>query len=67
MSGYVVGGLPFFLALFIFLAAPTFFDPMFESPPDVLGIPLGVILFGIAALAMGAGFYLIQKIVDIEV
>ena len=48
MSGYVVGGLPFFLALFIFLAAPTFFNPMFVSPPDVLGIPLGVILFVIA-------------------
>ena len=67
MSGYVVGGLPFFLALFIFLAAPTFFDPMFVAPPDVLGIPLGVILFGIAVMAMGAGFYFIRKIVDIEV
>jgi tight adherence protein B len=67
MSGYVVGGLPFFLALFIYLAAPTFFNPMFVSPPDVIGIPLGVILFGIALLAMGAGFYFIQKIVDIEV
>ena len=67
MSGYVVGGLPFFLALFIYLAAPKFFDPMFISPPDVIGIPLGVILFGIAVLAMGAGFYAIQKIVDIEV
>ena len=53
MSGYVVGGLPFFLALFIFLAAPKFFDPMFVSPPDVLGIPLGVILFGIAVLGDG--------------
>jgi tight adherence protein B len=67
MSGYVVGGLPFFLALFIYLAAPKFFDPMFVSPPDVVGIPLGVILFGIALLAMGAGFYFIRRIVDIEV
>jgi tight adherence protein B len=67
MSGYVVGGLPFFLAFFIYLAAPRFFDPMFVSPPDVLGIPLGVILMGIAVMAMGAGFYFIRKIVDIEV
>src|SRR6186997_3700163 len=44
MSGYVVGGLPFFLALFIYLAAPKFFDPMFVKPPDVVGIPLGLIL-----------------------
>jgi tight adherence protein B len=67
MSGYVVGGLPFFLALFIYLAAPTFFNPMFAKPPEVLGIPLGIILLGIALLAMGAGFYFIRKIVDIEV
>jgi tight adherence protein B len=67
MSGYVVGGLPFFLAFFIYLAAPKFFDPMFVKPPDVLGIPLGIILMGIALLSMGAGFFFIRKIVDIEV
>ena len=67
LSGYVVGGLPFGLALFIYLAAPTFFNPMFQKPPDVLGIPLGVILLGIALAAMGGGFYFIRKIVDIEV
>jgi tight adherence protein B len=67
LSGYVVGGLPFGLALFIYLAAPTFFDPMFAKPPEFLGIPLGVILLGIAVMAMGAGFYFIRKIVDIEV
>jgi tight adherence protein B len=67
LSGYVVGALPFFLAFFIYLAAPTFFDPMFVAPPAVIGIPMGVILLGIALLAMLAGFFFIQKIVDIEV
>ncbi len=67
LSGYVVGALPFFLAFFIFLAAPTFFDPMFVAPPAVLGIPAGVILLGVALLAMMAGFFFIRKIVDIEV
>ena len=67
LSGYVVGALPFGLAFFIFLAAPTFFDPMFAKPPEVLGIPLGVIVLGIAALSMGMGFVFIRKIVDIEV
>jgi tight adherence protein B len=67
MSGYVVGGLPFFLAFFIYIAAPKFFEPMFTKPPAVLGIPTGLILFGIAVLAMGAGFYFIRRIVDIEV
>jgi tight adherence protein B len=67
LSGYVVGGLPFGLAAFIFLAAPTFFDPMFQKPPDVIGIPVGVILIFVAALMMGAGFTVIRRIVDIEV
>ena len=68
LSGYVVGGLPFFLAFFIFLVAPKFFEPMFASgDPSVIGIPAGIILLGIAVLAMGAGFYFIRKIVDIEV
>jgi tight adherence protein B len=67
LSGYVVGALPFFLAFFIFLAAPSFFDPMFAKPPAFVGIPLGVILLGIAVAAMGAGFMFIRKIVDIEV
>jgi tight adherence protein B len=67
MSGYVVGGLPFFLAFFIYLAAPKFFDPMFVAPPAVIGIPMGVILFFIALLAMVAGFFFIRRIVDIEV
>jgi tight adherence protein B len=67
LSGYVVGALPFFLAFFIFLAAPSFFDPMFIKPPELIGIPMGVWLLGIAVLAMGAGFMFIRKIVDIEV
>jgi tight adherence protein B len=67
LSGYVVGFLPFGLAFFIYLAAPKFFDPMFVAPPAVIGIPLGVILMGIALASMGAGFFFIRKIVDIEV
>jgi hypothetical protein len=40
---------------------------MFVAPPDVIGIPLGVILMFIALLSMGAGFFFIRRIVDIEV
>ncbi len=67
LSGYVVGGLPIGLALFIYVVAPNFFAPMFIAPPEFLGIPLGVILFAIAGIAMGAGFLFIRRIVDIEV
>src|SRR5207248_11602606 len=61
MSGYVVGLLPFGLAFFIYIAAPNFFTPMFSKPPDVVGIPLGVILIGVAAVMMGIGFVVIRK------
>ena len=67
MSGYVVGGLPFGLAMFIYLAAPTFFDPMFDPKVAIGGLPAGVIILGFAVLMMAIGFTAIQKIVDIEV
>jgi tight adherence protein B len=67
MSGYVVGFLPIALAGFIFLVAPTFFEPMFAKPPDIAGLPLGLIILAIGAFAMFMGFMFIRKIVDIEV
>ena len=67
LSGYVVGFLPIALAGFIFLITPSFFDPMFENPPGVLGLPAGVIILAVGGIAMFIGFQLIRKIVDIEV
>jgi tight adherence protein B len=67
LSGYVVAGLPIGLAAILFVIAPTFFQPMFDKPPDVIGIPLGVILLLIGGFAMFVGFQVIRKIVDIEV
>jgi len=67
LSGYVVAGLPIGLAAILFVIAPTFFAPMFEKPPEVLGIPMGVILLAIGGTAMFIGFQVIRKIVDIEV
>ncbi len=67
LSGYVVGGLPFGLAVFIYLAAPTFFDPMFDPKVAIGGLPAGVLILGFGVLMMLIGFAAIQKIVDIEV
>src|SRR4051794_9897779 len=67
LSGYVVGFLPIALAGFIFVAAPKFFDPMFQKPPEVLGLPAGVIIMSFGGFMMFIGFMLIRKIVDIEV
>ena len=67
MSGYVVAGLPFALAGFIYLSAPKFFDPMFDPRVSIAGLPAGMILMGVALLMMGIGFSAIRKIVDIQV
>lgn len=67
MSGYVVGFLPFGLAAFIFIAAPSFFDPMFDPAVSVGGLPAGVIILGLGLVSMFVGFMLIRRIVDIEV
>jgi tight adherence protein B len=66
MSGYVVAGLPIFLVLILSVIAPQFMEPMF-GPPEVLGIPVGVIVLAIGGIMMAVGFLLIRKIVDIEV
>ncbi len=67
LSGYVVAGLPIFLVLLLSVIAPTFMEPMFLAPPDVLGIPLGVIILAIGGVMMLIGFLAIRRIVDIEV
>jgi tight adherence protein B len=67
LSGYVVGFLPIGLAGFIYVAAPKFFDPMFAKPPEVLGLPAGVIIMFFGGFMMFLGFMAIRKIVDIEV
>jgi tight adherence protein B len=67
LSGYVVAGLPIGLALFLFVAAPGFMEPMFANPPEILGLPAGVIILLIGGVMMFIGFLFIRKIVDIEV
>jgi len=67
LSGYVVGFLPFGLAGFIYVAAPRFFDPMFDDAVSLAGLPAGVIILALGLTSMVIGFMFIRKIVDIEV
>jgi tight adherence protein B len=67
LSGYVVGFLPIGLAGFLFIAAPGFMQPMFANPPEILGLPAGVIILIFGGFMMFMGFMFIRKIVDIEV
>ena len=67
LSGYVVGFLPIGLAGFLFIAAPGFMEPMFANPPEILGLPAGVIILIFGGFMMFIGFMFIRRIVDIEV
>jgi len=67
LSGYIVGFLPIGLLLFLMVAAPKLINTMFQIPPGIYGIPLGVILLFIAGIMMGIGFLFIRRIVSIEV
>ena len=67
LSGYVVGFLPVGLVGLLMVIAPRFMNPMFEKPPELLGIPVGVILLMLGGISMLIGFALIRRIVDIDV
>jgi len=67
LSGYVVGFLPIALLVVVSVLAPQFMKAMFEQPPSLFGLPMGVVLLGIGGVLMLIGFILIRRIVDIEV
>jgi tight adherence protein B len=67
MSGYVVGFLPIALVGMLTLIAPHFMDPMLQKPPELLGLPAGMIILGFGGFMMLIGFVIIRRIVDIEV
>jgi len=67
LSGYVVGFLPVALVAVLSVLAPRFMGPMFERPPEFLGLPFGVILLSVGATMMGIGFMFIRRIVNIKV
>ena len=66
-SGYVITLLPVGLAGILFLISPTYISKMLVSPPELLGLPAGVIFMLVGLVSMGIGFLFIRRIVDIKV
>jgi len=66
-SGYVITLLPVGLAGILFLISPTYIVPMLQRPPELFGLPMGMIFFAIGLISMGIGYLLIRRIVDIKV
>ena len=66
-SGYVITLLPVGLAALLFVISPSYITVMFERPPEVFGLPTGIIFFIIGGISMGIGYLLIRRIVEIKV
>ena len=66
-SGYVITLLPVGLGILLFLISPSYMIPMFEKPPEMFGLPLGVIFLIVGLISMGIGYLFIRRIVAIEV
>ncbi len=66
-SGYVITLLPVGLAALLFVISPSYMVAMVNKPPEMLGLPMGVVLFIVGLISMGFGYLLIRRIVDIKV
>ena len=66
-SGYVITLLPVGLAGVLFLVSPTYISVMLENPPQMFGLPMGVVFFIIGLISMAIGYVFIRRIVDIKV
>lgn len=66
-SGYVITLLPVGLLGVLMLISPTYIQPMFQKPPEVLGLPMGVVMLIVGLISMGIGYLFIRRIVDIKV
>jgi hypothetical protein len=40
---------------------------MIEKPPEMIGLPMGVVFFLVGLISMGIGYVFIRRIVDIKV
>jgi tight adherence protein B len=60
ISAFVLGSLPFLMALFIWTTNRDYLQPLFDEP-------FGRIAIGVGLLLMAGGVFWLKKIVDIEI
>jgi tight adherence protein B len=63
ITGYLIGFLPFAMAIFLYLYNPTYIMRFFDPATRMCGIPMVVC----GLLMIVAGFVIVQKIVSIEI
>jgi hypothetical protein len=57
----LIGLLPLWILLFFVLAAPAFTEPLFNTPPTVLGAPAGLVVIGVALALMLLGIQIMRR------
>ena len=66
-SGYVITLLPVGLAALLFLISPSYITVMLQKPPELFGLPTGIVFFILGGLSMAIGYVFIRRIVEIKV
>lgn len=66
-SGYVITLLPVGLAAILFVISPSYISRLLDKPPELMGLPAGVVFMLIGLISMGIGYLFIRRIVDIKV
>ena len=66
-SGYVITLLPVGLAGILFLISPSYISRMLDKPPELIGLPMGVVFLLLGLMSMAVGYFFIRRIVDIKV
>lgn len=75
LSGYIISALPVVLGMILYAMNPEYMGRMFQTcesrglvgPEALCSQPCGWIMIGVALIGIVAGFFAIQKIIDIEV
>jgi hypothetical protein len=58
--GYAIASLPFVLTAIAMIVAPGFMEPIFANPPEIVGLPLGVIVLFFVAIWAALAFVVIR-------
>jgi hypothetical protein len=58
--GYAIASLPFVLTVVLQLVAPGFMDPITSNPPEILGLPLGIVVLFAVAIWASLAFVVIR-------
>jgi len=58
---YVIASLPFVSIVIVEFVAPGFMEPVFANPPDILGLPAGIVLLFVMAIWASLAFIVIRE------